>query len=573
MAESSDSATPAPSPASTCSDPSPPPGRPKRSSVWKYFSYDKDNNKSVCQLEVTRDHGDCGGPSVEVCGVAIAGKYPTNLKNHLRTSHCKEYQEMVVSEKEEQKKKQTSSKVVNVAKQLTVVESLKGRPSYDRSSERYLKVTKQLAIFIGSTNVPNSIVENPEFRAFVKILDSRYPVPGRTLISKELDKVLVTLKQNIHALISQARKVALCADIWSKKGLTSSYLGVTAHFFSRKDHRRHVVTLCVKRTPSPHTAAHVREMVEEVLRDWELSTDKISLIITDSGSNMVAAFCNVVEKRGITEELDEDEEEEEDKDEDEDVDLVEEAEDFEHKEIDHDITFSCFINHLACFSHLLQLVVRKFDEVVSYRLVLQKVRSLVKRVNMSTKATERLISLCGKKLVRDCPTRWSSTFLVIERLLQVRSSLTTVLRELELDDLATSDWKHLENIYTLLEPFAQYTSLVSGEEFTTLSSIIPVVTELSLHLEAVCCTSLCVIIKCSDLVNTPLQMKKLPDVSEAASVLLANLKQRFRKFTDPSDPEHCPVYLAATCLDPRYKLLLNPTQLSSAKKEILRSKC
>ena len=143
---------------------------------------------------------------------------------------------------------------------------------------------------------------------------------------------------------------------------------------------------------------------------------------------------------------------------------------------------------------------------------------------MSTKATERLndISICGKKLVRDCPTRWSSTFLVIERLLQVRSSLATVLRELELDDLATSDWKHLENIYTLLKPFAQYTSLVSGEEFTTLSSIIPVVTELSLHLEEVCCSFL---FNMADLVNTPLQMKKNPDVSEAVSVLLVNLKQ------------------------------------------------
>ena len=72
---------------------------------------------------------------------------------------------------------------------------VKGRPSYDRSSEHYLKITKKLAIFIGSTKVPNNIIGNPGFRAFVKILDSRYPAPGRTLISKELDKVLVTLKQ------------------------------------------------------------------------------------------------------------------------------------------------------------------------------------------------------------------------------------------------------------------------------------------------------------------------------------------------------------------------------------------
>lgn len=67
--------------------------------------------------------------------------------------------------------------------------------------------------------------------------------------------------------MSEARKVSLYADIWSKKELTSSYLGVTAHCFSGKDHRRHVVILCVK---GMHTAQHVREIIEEVLGEWQL---------------------------------------------------------------------------------------------------------------------------------------------------------------------------------------------------------------------------------------------------------------------------------------------------------------
>ena len=217
------------------------------------------------------------------------------MKQHLCTAHNPQYQEVLASEREEQKKKtQSSSKVKGKlsasAKQLTVAESFKGKPTYPTTSECYLTISRQLAIFIGGTNVPNSIVENEAFKSFVKSLDSRYPVPGRALINKELDKVVIILKQNMQVLMSQARKVALCADIWSKKGLTSSYLGVTAHFFSRKDHRKHVVTLCVKRMPSPHTAVHVREKVEEVLRDRDLSADKVSLIITDSGSNMVAVF-------------------------------------------------------------------------------------------------------------------------------------------------------------------------------------------------------------------------------------------------------------------------------------------
>ena len=224
-AESSDSATPAASPCLSGSgvleiSPPPAPGRPKRSTVWRYFLYDKDNNKSFCQVEVTRDHG------VEVCGVALPGKYPMNMKQHLRTAHNPQYQEMLASEREEQKKKtQSSSKVrgklSTSAKQLTVAESFKGKPAYLKTSERYLTITRQLTIFIGGTNVPNSIVENEAFKSFVKSLDSRYPVPGsRALISNELDKVVITLKQNMQALMQSC---FMCWYYMVEK--RSSYLG------------------------------------------------------------------------------------------------------------------------------------------------------------------------------------------------------------------------------------------------------------------------------------------------------------------------------------------------------------
>ena len=67
--------------------------------------------KSICQVEVTRDHGDHGGPSKEACGVTLAENFPTNLKQHLRKDHPAQYQEALQKEKEaEQKKKEESAK-------------------------------------------------------------------------------------------------------------------------------------------------------------------------------------------------------------------------------------------------------------------------------------------------------------------------------------------------------------------------------------------------------------------------------------------------------------------------------
>ena len=68
-------------------------------------------------------------------------------------------------------------------------------------------------------------------------------------------------------------------------------------------------------------------------------------------------------------------------------------------------------------------------------------------------------------------------------MLKVKASLTKVLNTLEWDNLAVSEWKTLENVHKLLKPFAQCTSLISGDDYTTLFSVIPIVMEVNLHLE------------------------------------------------------------------------------------------
>ena len=89
---------------------------------------------------------------------------------------------------------------------------------------------RKLAIFIGTSNVPNSLVENLEF-CDLNTADPRYTPPSRTVISKEVEKILIELKAKIGCYLRHVKKVSLAADVWSKKGLSSSYLGITGHFF------------------------------------------------------------------------------------------------------------------------------------------------------------------------------------------------------------------------------------------------------------------------------------------------------------------------------------------------------
>ena len=102
------------------------------------------------------------------------------------------------------------------------------------------------------------------------------------LHQQRIRQVFIELKAKISATLQSANKISLCCDIWSKKEL----IGVTAHFFSRGDHRQHTVTLAVWHLTSFHTAGTIRQCVDEVLHDWDIDSSKIMVVLTDNGSNI-----------------------------------------------------------------------------------------------------------------------------------------------------------------------------------------------------------------------------------------------------------------------------------------------
>lgn len=114
---------------------------------------------------------------------------------------------------------------------MTLGESFQRK--YKKGSNRYQFITRKLAFFVGSTNAANRIVEDAAFQSLLETLDARCSVPGRAVIGKEIDKLLLEMKLKIEASLAEARKINFCAEVWLKKGLSSSYLGVTAHFFSQ----------------------------------------------------------------------------------------------------------------------------------------------------------------------------------------------------------------------------------------------------------------------------------------------------------------------------------------------------
>ena len=63
------------------------------------------------------------------------------------------------------------------------------------------------------------------------------------------------------------------ADIWTKREMSSSYLGVTAHFIAfEKVHR---ATLAVRQIDGPHNAENISDTKKKVLLEWDIPAEKV----------------------------------------------------------------------------------------------------------------------------------------------------------------------------------------------------------------------------------------------------------------------------------------------------------
>ena len=408
-------------------------GRPRKSLVWNYYKYEKDSDKSVCQVSIEKE-----GKPVK-CRKELKGTFTSNMKKHLRLHHKETFKKFEQEENERQKaevlRRRKDSTLVSSSQQ-TIKEALK--PSlYPKDSKKQLAITKKLGLFIGATNVPLSLVDCPEFRDLLKEMDKQYDIPGRKKLGKDIEIVYTKLKKNISLVLENAKRISLCSDIWSKQGMMGSFLGVTAHCFTFLDKKCHSITLAVRRFESPHTGRRIAALLQTIVDEWNMQ-HKIFRSLTDNGSNMIKAFrqfhemeleddssdvsvdeCMDSEDNGDCDNVDSDSEKENDIDE---IPTEDEIKEFQQCEKDHRQAFSKWKRNSG-FVHTLQLVVKEFKKNPCFKSAVVQAQKIVLKVNKSCKATEMLVKLAGKKLVSNCPTRWDSMFLMIERLVLLMSIL------------------------------------------------------------------------------------------------------------------------------------------------------
>ena len=135
-------------------------------------------------------------------------------------------------------------------------------------------------------------------------------------------------------------------------------------------------------------------------------------------------------------------------------------------------------------------------------------------------------------MIQDVETRWNSTYNMLERICEQQASICAALVDLKRVDLMLQDGdvKIMENLVEILKPFFQITETICGENYTTVSSIKPL-----LH----------------HLLNTALDPRSndLGAIKQLKEAVKQNLQQRYQ------DPETAKLLDIACFLDPRFKEL------------------
>ena len=138
--------------------------------------------------------------------------------------------------------------------------------------------------------------------------------------------------------------------------------------------------------------------------------------------------------------------------------------------------------HIPCAGHTLNLSVEAALKERSLTTAIARCRKLVTHFHQSRldrealTSKQELLELPKHSLIQDVSTRWNSTHDIIKRACEQQPAIAAVLyrrRDLTHLELSSSEWRLLEDVAEVLEPYKDVTTYLSSESYPTISALGP----------------------------------------------------------------------------------------------------
>ena len=164
----------------------------------------------------------------------------------------------------------------------------------------------------------------------------------------------------------------------------SHFLGISVQYDDEK-HGLTVKMLVLVDTEANHTSSHLKEILLDTLKQFNICKQQVLTCVVDNASNMTRTVQLPNE----------------DEDDDEEI-----------KEIQDSLSINHKIYHMRCAEHTLQLGIRDVLKKGRAKKFLTKLRKLAQHLR-SPHTDGILKRRANKGMLIDMPTRWGSTFLML----------------------------------------------------------------------------------------------------------------------------------------------------------------
>ena len=166
--------------------------------------------------------------------------------------------------------------------------------------------------------------------------------------------------------------------------LRSHFLSISVQYY-HEEHGLTVKMLVLVDTKANHTSSHLKEILLDTLKQFNISKQQVLACVVDNASNMTRTVQLFNE----------------DEDDDEEI-----------KDIQDSLSIGHTIYHMSCAEHTLQLGIREVLKKGRAEKFLTKLRKLAQ--HLRSPHTDGILKRpANKGMLIDMPTRWGSTFLLL----------------------------------------------------------------------------------------------------------------------------------------------------------------
>lgn len=448
----------------------------------------------------------------KICSQIMTGSNITNMARHIERKHPNVYTEIQM---------ESSDDNLNVFKKKKDTKNIVVAASENLLWEGCLEMATK-------GGLPLSFISNSGFKKVIEPLTAKLNIERQLNVTNLKAVIYDTAKQIKIQIKNETKDKLLSIKIDAVTRQCRSLLGINVQYILNEEIV--IKTLAIKELQERHTGYYIKNVILDVLKEYNIALKQIYCVTSDNGRNMIKA-TNLLREQLETEIIEESDDSDDDNTDNEDQENVinlNEVEDLISKESNG------LVNCIRCAAHTLQLVVSDALKEANLSAKISECRRLAVALRKPNICIQ--IKAQNKRMPKlNVPTRWNSSYDMIERLLELHEFCQNNANDSELhvpDEL----WQFMTTFVESFKPLKITTMQLQNEQMSL-----------------------------SDFYKYWLKLKiELSKISSTIATSVAGIIKKREEHLLQN-----PVYLSALYLDPRFKFLLSSQESEIAQKHLI----